>query len=146
MSFMEAVAYCLTNYVQFRGRGSRSEFWWFALAYFLAGAAPYLFLVGGAFILDIVGRPEILGYVGLIMLLTVFYCSFITLFGGLAPLLAATSRRLHDTDRSVRWILTVAIPFIGPVILLALLACRGSEGPNRFGPAVEAPHCKLQAA
>jgi uncharacterized membrane protein YhaH (DUF805 family) len=34
MSFPEAIKTCLRKYAVFGGRASRSEFWWFALAYY----------------------------------------------------------------------------------------------------------------
>ena len=34
MSFPESISTCFRKYVVFRGRASRSEFWWFVLLYY----------------------------------------------------------------------------------------------------------------
>ena len=51
--------------------------------------------------------------------------------GGLMTL-SATVRRLHDTNKSGWWILISLIPFIG-LIIIFILASKGTEGINRFG-------------
>jgi uncharacterized membrane protein YhaH (DUF805 family) len=113
MTFTESVSYCLSNYFTFGRRGSRSEYWWFVLACFLADAAGS--------IVDIVIGYQILGT--LISLAT------------LIPTIAAAARRLHDTERSGWWQLLGVIPIIGWILLIVWLASRGTEGPNRFGRA-----------
>jgi uncharacterized membrane protein YhaH (DUF805 family) len=45
MSFPEAIKTCLRKYAVFEGRASRSEFWWFALAYY-AFFLPVLVVMG----------------------------------------------------------------------------------------------------
>ena len=47
---------------------------------------------------------------------------------------ALTCKRLHDREQSAWWLLLVAIPVLGPVILAAwLFLGRGTRGDNRFG-------------
>lgn len=41
-------------------------------------------------------------------------------------------RRLHDTDRSGWWYLIGLIPYVGIIILLVILAGKGTPGPNRY--------------
>lgn len=36
MTFMDSVKTCFRKYADFSGRATRSEFWWFYLAYLLA--------------------------------------------------------------------------------------------------------------
>lgn len=138
MEFREALKTCLTaKYCRFRGRASRSEFWWFSLFSALLNAA-----------------------VGILASLAPGVGSVISAVLGLwllLPSLAVTARRLHDRGFSGWW---QALP---AVLMLAGLACaaagapqalpwtaagaglvslgllvlcvlRGTPGPNRFGP------------
>ncbi len=111
MSFVEAVSYCLSNYFTFSGRGSRPEFWWFTLAVVLASIA-------GSIIDAVTGYPVL---------------AFLVSLATLIPGLAATVRRLHDTDRSGWWILLAFIPLVGAIILIVWEASAGAPGPNRYG-------------
>ena len=52
----------------------------------------------------------------------------------LAPGLAVSVRRLHDTDRSGWWLLIGFVPLIGAVVLLVFLVLDSQPGANRFGP------------
>lgn len=81
MTVIEAVTRGLSLGATFRGRASRSEFWWFALVY--GGALTALLIVGfGAF------GPGLLTGLGPMLLLAALLAT---------PLLAAGYRRLHDT-------------------------------------------------
>jgi uncharacterized membrane protein YhaH (DUF805 family) len=91
MDIKTAVITCLTKYVDFDGRASRSEFWWFALACFLVTL--------------VVGM--IAGPLGMIVSLAT-----------LLPSLAAGIRRLHDIGKSGWWILIGLIPLIGWIIAI----------------------------
>ena len=53
----------------------------------------------------------------------------------LPPLISVTVRRLHDIDKSGWFMLLGLIPPIGFIILLYLLAQKGTEGPNKYGDA-----------
>jgi uncharacterized membrane protein YhaH (DUF805 family) len=46
MTFGQSVKHVFSNYVNFKGRASRSEYWWF-----------YLFCVLVALVLDLISRP-----------------------------------------------------------------------------------------
>ncbi len=85
MSFPEAVAQCLRNYVGFSGRATRAEYWWWVLAITVCQVTFGL-------LMNLL--PEILllvsGLFGLAVLL---------------PSLAVTTRRLHDIGKSGRWML-----------------------------------------
>jgi uncharacterized membrane protein YhaH (DUF805 family) len=112
MSFEHAIRTCLQlKYLQFNGRASRSEYWWFFLFSFLAlQAAAVLDAVVGVFI---------------------FYFATVLLLA--LPTLSACVRRLHDLDRSGWWILIVLIPFIGSLILLIWTVSEGNPFPNQYG-------------
>jgi uncharacterized membrane protein YhaH (DUF805 family) len=113
MNFQQAIQSGFSNYVNFRGRARRSEFWYWQL-----------FLVVGGLV------AEVFDYgTGLRMspLSSLFWlATFI-------PDLAVYVRRLHDTDRSGWWLLLFFVPLIGAIVLLVWLCTRGSHGYNRFG-------------
>ena len=106
MSPTDSVRTCLRNYAAFGGRAPRSEFWWFVL---------FFYLVVGV----LVSIDEGTGSVAFLALLV--------------PLIAASVRRLHDTDRSGWSWLLVLIPLIGGIILIIFLTIEGDRGPNRYG-------------
>lgn len=114
MSFPDAVRTCLTEkYAGFEGRASRSEYWWFVLFYVIA------FVV--ATILD-----QIWGFPLLAVLLWLAL---------IVPSIAATARRLHDTNRSGWWILISLVPFVGSIILLVFVLMPSDPQANQFGAA-----------
>ncbi len=116
MGFTEAVAAAFRNYVNFRDRASRSEYWWFFLFIFVAN------LVLGA-IEGAMGLAAGHGFLSMLFGLVTFI-----------PGLAVGARRLHDADRSGWWLLLGFVPLIGIVVLLIWFAQRGTPGTNRFGP------------
>lgn len=59
--------------------------------------------------------------------------SGITFILTVIPSIAATIRRLHDTNRSGWWYLISFIPLIGVGILFVLAALKGTDGSNRYG-------------
>ena len=115
MNFPEAVRSGFRNWRQY-GRASRSEYWWWMLFYVLTA-------FGGLFVIDLLPRAFegfALLWVAALLLLAV-------------PTLSLQVRRLHDTNRSGWWLLLNFFPYIGAVLVLALLGLNGSPGPNRFG-------------
>ena len=110
MTFGESVSTCLKKYFVFKGRASRSEYWWFQL------------IVSPSYFISTVFENDI-SYIFL----------GITLFT-LIPAISAGVRRLHDTNRSGFFLLISFIPFIGGLILLFFLIPEGTKGKNRFGP------------
>ena len=111
MTFGTSIATCFSKYVNFQGRASRSEFWWFALFVFLVYFIAII--IDGAIDQSIV-QP----IAGLALFL---------------PSLSVQVRRLHDTDKSGWWSLLGIIPLIGSIILLIMCAFKGTPGTNRFG-------------
>ncbi|HWX03912.1 DUF805 domain-containing protein [Collimonas sp.] len=107
MTFTESIKVCFSKYVDFNGRASRSEYWWFIL-----------FIVVATVIADTIHHK-----LGLLISLAT-----------LLPSIAAAARRLHDTDRSGWWLLLSLIPIIGGLVVLYFLILEGKE-PNRFGSA-----------
>ncbi len=100
MSFAESIRTCLTKYVDFKGRASRSEYWWFVLFIFLA-------YVGVGVVGSVAKAPALI---------------LVVPFALLLPQLAAGVRRLHDTGKSGWWYLICLIPYVGGIVVLVLLA------------------------
>lgn len=96
MTFYESILVCLKKYSEFNGRASRSEFWWFALFITLVAAA--------------------LAYASQ-TLMSIFLIAI------LLPLLAAGTRRLHDSGTSAWWLLFLLAPY-GGIVLLGFLWAR----------------------
>ncbi|WLI75702.1 DUF805 domain-containing protein [Kosakonia sp. H02] len=101
----------LRNYATFKGRAHRREFWMFTLV--------NIILFG---VLSVIDRIIVWHIFGLIYALLV-----------LVPSLAVQVRRLHDTNRSWRWLLLMFIPLFGWLALLAFYSQRGTPQENCFG-------------
>ena len=102
----------LKKYAVFTGRAGRREYWMFVLFNFIVSCV--------LFGIDTVSGIPILG--------------FIYSLGVFLPGVAATVRRLHDTNRSWLWILVAIIPFVGCFVLLFFMIQEGTKGENQFGP------------
>lgn len=111
MSFGQAIGSGFKRYVDFSGRSSRSECWWW-----------YLFVIIGAVVFSVI--DELTGTAVL------YYVFAITT---LLPLLAVGVRRLHDIDKSAWGLLMALIPIIGTIMVLIWLVRVGDVGDNRYG-------------
>lgn len=118
MSLPEAVRSVLTQYATFSGRARRSEYWWFALASFIAA-------IVAAIIDAVLGSSRTFGSTGLV--------GGLLSLALLLPSLAVGVRRLHDTDRTGWLILIGIIPIVGWIILLVWF-CSDSKPANQYGP------------
>ena len=138
MEFKEAVHTCLTKkYCCFKGRASRSEFWWFCL-----------FTLIMNFVVALLG--SLLPTLGSII-------SAVQALWLLLPTVGVTTRRLHDRNFSGWWQalpLAAALPAVAGAVLeadwlltlagcaagftslglLILYALKGPAGPSRYGP------------
>ena len=95
MTFSQSIKTCMRTYVTFKGRASRSEFWWFHLFVLLMGCAAL-------FIAELFRDP-----VTLFAVCSVFWL----------PCLAVGARRLHDTGKSGWWLLLYVMPLIGSIFM-----------------------------
>lgn len=118
----------LIRFADFKGRASRAEYWLFLI---FQGAVVGLCLAAAAGSLSNDNLGPALG-------------AFITWFGlaGLAglilvvPYLAVLARRLHDTDRSVWWMLLLAPGYLSPMLMGgAVGAAMGQMGAAGADPA-----------
>lgn len=112
MGFDDAVKICLNKYVDFSGRASRAEYWWFILFGVIVGIVM-----------------NCLGWLG----------TAGTVIGGLVnlaffiPTLAVSWRRMHDIGKGGGWWFLNFIPLVGWIIWI-VWCCQSSEQmPNRFG-------------
>ena len=121
MTFPKAISTCLLKYFDFKGRASRSEYWWFYLFVFLLDTL-LLFLL---FLVKLLHAESFLGlyFLGLY---------FIVKIALISPTLAVGSRRLHDTNRSGWWLLSV-FTIIGIIPLVIWLASKSSDIYNQYG-------------
>ena len=123
---------CIKNYTLFKGRASRTEFWYFILYW----AIFYVIIIAvdrvlGFNVINLKTLPfsEYIPLANLfeeVGLLTVIYRPLTIL-----PSLAVISRRLHDINRSGWWCLMCVTPLI--VILIIFLCKKSDENENQFG-------------
>jgi uncharacterized membrane protein YhaH (DUF805 family) len=143
-SFVEAIQVCLAKYVDFKGRASRSEFWWFVLFQGIVSIAIH-------FLAPAIGMAASLAASNLFGLAC------------LLPTISCGARRLHDTNRTgwlqmflllpsmffivllianffvnlvvADWfvILILFCSFTFIIVLIVFLCQKGTPGPNRFG-------------
>ncbi len=124
---------CIKNYTLFKGRASRTEFWYFILYW----AIFYVIIIAvdrvlGFNVINLKTLPfsEYIPLANLfeeVGLLTVIYRPLTIL-----PSLAVISRRLHDINRSGWWCLMCVTPLV--VILIIFLCKKSDENKNQFGP------------
>jgi uncharacterized membrane protein YhaH (DUF805 family) len=105
------------NYVNFKGRATRKQFWMFVLINILISIGLQIIEA----ILGFVDMELLSGLYGLAVLL---------------PGLAITARRLHDVNKSAWWLLLLLIPFIGGLVILIFNVMKGTDGTNKYGEPV----------
>ena len=116
MGFGQAIATCMTNYVTFAGRASRSEFWWFYLFVVLMSWGATL-VAAVTFPVEPAAADALSGLVNLMFLL---------------PVLAAGARRLHDIGRSGWWQL-LYLTGIGVILLIVWWVLNSKQERNTHG-------------
>ncbi len=115
MGPVQAVKSGFKRYVDFKGRSSRSEYWWWQL------------------LVAIVFLPAIVAAEGNLADSPLIIASTIGIFLMLIPTIAITMRRLHDQDMSAWWYLLNFVPYIGGLVLVVICIRKGTVGANRFG-------------
>ena len=116
MSFGQSIKTCFGKYIDWNGRASRSEFWYFQLFLFI------LYFIAGQIDSFVLGTE--LGQIGTTYI--------IVLLGTMLPALCASIRRLHDVNRSGWWCL-ISLTCIGIIPLLIWEASSGASGSNQYG-------------
>ena len=118
VSFTEAITAGFRNYVVFRGRAARSEYWYWNLFVLLV-------MIGFSFFLAIVSPAlvESPAFDGVVLLLLAPF---------VLPSLAVTVRRLHDAGMSGWFVLTVLIPWIGFAVPIVFGIIPGQDQPTQY--------------
>ena len=132
MGFTSAIKSGFSNYFNFSGRASRSEYWyWFLFSVIVGMGLGFIDGILGLYIVDpVLLDPEMpeYGEVGGMGLLSSL--AQLALF---IPGLAMVWRRLHDIDKSGAWFFII-FTCIGAIFLIIWYVKKGTAGPNRFGP------------
>jgi len=114
--FGEAISVCFNNFVTFRGRASRSEYWYFFLFCILLGLATAVIDMA------IFGVDNDMSPINALTSLALFL-----------PSLAVAVRRLHDTNRSGWWIGGFWIGLIGVLMMVGMVAAAKPNADNAIG-------------
>ncbi|MBM86511.1 MAG: hypothetical protein CMM47_10875 [Rhodospirillaceae bacterium] len=132
---MKLVINCFTNnYASFSGRAGRKEYWLFFLTMIIINiiASIVEFSTNLYYILDQI-------HIGILTTLIYLFL--------LVPGTAVTVRRLHDTNKSWRWIILVYGPLIGLVLVLIIFEFRADMlGIVGFGEEVKNFYGKIMLA
>jgi uncharacterized membrane protein YhaH (DUF805 family) len=120
VGFGEAIKKGLSNGFCYRGRASRSAYWWF-----------YLFTLVVAFVVEaLIFIPLTMhssgGSVALLLI-----GGIVSIYLGLV-LLALLVRRLHDIGKSGWWVFIGFVPLVGPIVLLVFTVLEGTPELNRY--------------
>ena len=116
------------NYINFKGRARRKEYWMFTLVYviILMGCTALDNMLGTVFMMDGGALGEIsMGYGWAYTI-----CGLVHFL----PALSLVVRRLHDVGKSGWFYLIILIPIIGVIWLLVLYCTEGQKKDNKWGP------------
>lgn len=133
MTFGQAIANGFKNYVTWKGRATRAEYWWWTLFVFIV-TLPFSLIYNvtsqGALEAAMESGDQSAALAAtfgpaywLLLLVSLVF---------LLPSLAVTIRRLHDIDRSGGWFWIILVPFAGSIVLLVFALLPSTEGKNRF--------------
>ncbi len=116
------------RYADFKGRASRSEYWYFVL--FTIIIAIILSILDSMIINPLLGIQPVVENARTGLLGTLFS------LGILIPSMSLAIRRLHDIGKSGWWVLLGVIPvlnFIGGFVLLYFMVKDSQSGSNQYG-------------
>lgn len=127
MGFGEAIQSGFKNYVTWRGRATRSEFWWWMLFVYLVQIPFSIIYSISVQNLVTAGTLEIGMFFN-----WAYYLMLVVSLALILPSISVLIRRLHDTDRSGGWYWILLIPFVGTIVLLVFALSASTPSPNRF--------------
>ena len=113
---VEAYKKFFQNYANFKGRSTRSDYWYVMLANFLIG-------FGIGFVFGLIDMADLGSKVSLLY-------SIVTLIPGLALF----TRRMHDINKSGWAWLWCLVPFVGAIVVLVFLCLASVNEGNKYGP------------
>lgn len=118
MNISQSISACFANYFNFKGRASRSEYWWFYLFCLLLSAL-------GSLVDAATGYAGGYGTMYWLIVAATFF-----------PSLTAAVRRLHDVGKSGWWLL-IAFTIIGLIPLIIWMASQGIKQNNLYGKPIK---------
>ncbi len=121
-TFTEAIEVCFAKYINFKGRASRTEFWWFFLFFYLL---QHLVAIAGTFTSGSFAANWDFFETDESIEMFVLYAVF------LLPNLAVGARRLHDIGISGWWQLLLATGF-GILLLVYWWTRPNDSAKNRY--------------
>ena len=138
MTFVGALKSYFNNYVDFKGRATRREFWFMVLWLFIFSTALSILTIPvslsssinllDADIDDLFSQFYYLGWTVYLWLIYDLVC-FI-------PSLSLLVRRIHDTGQDGLWILLLLVPFANIVFFFIWTLTPSEPRINRWGPNV----------
>ena len=120
VDFGTAVKLGFQRYVDFRGRSTRAEYWWWGL---FTVVASFALVIAD----NLTGNASTFGWLGGLL-------EPLFTLATIIPSLAVGVRRLHDINRTGWWLLLWFVLVIGWIVLIVWAIERGDEGPNKYGP------------
>ena len=121
MTFIEAIKSCFKKYFSIKGRASRSEYWWFQ-AFFIPS---FLFVTLATEAENLANASE--------SIIWFYVACLVVVLLSMIPLITVTIRRFHDTNKSGWYFFLGLIPFIGSLIVTAMMIPEGTKGKNKYG-------------
>ena len=136
VGFFEAIKMGFKNYVNFRGRSRRSEFWFFALFNGIISLSLLTLMILTLEKVEKTTRTYSYIYYYTYYKVNPFVnvLNYIYSLVMLLPIIGAQIRRLHDIGKSGVNLFLHLIPLVGSIILIVFY-CKDSEpGQNLYGP------------
>jgi len=146
MNFKNSIKTCFKKYAKFKGRASRYEFWYFTL--FFYGVIGLICLIAYfEYLYQSTNRSEFQSDDSCSLVVNYLKVIFCFTIVTLLPFLTVTVRRLHDINKSGKWvvvallftILSAFIPYAGllsliiNLIIFVMCLSYGNRKNNDFG-------------
>ena len=125
--FVGAIKTCFRKYCVFRGRASRSEYWFWTLFLVLINICFQIAYFAFGDVTDMTTSAPSPQQAFLSVISSLW--ALITFLPGLGVLV----RRFHDSDRSGWLALLIFIPIVGWLCNLIFLLMPSTPGPNKYG-------------
>ena len=119
VGFGAAIRQGLSNGFVYRGRASRSAYWWFFLFLLIVTSA-----VEGIAFIPTMNSGAVRGVLLFVAFIVLLYLNLV--------LLALLVRRLHDIGKSGWWVFIGLVPIAGPIVLFIFTVLDGTAGLNRY--------------
>lgn len=121
------------NYFDFQSRTSRADFWW----YMLAITSIHLLFFLSYVVADFLFPFEVNEQSAMLVFGILLVGHLIFWIATLIPTAAITVRRLHDTNRTARWIFVCLFPPASLLMYIFILVWCSEPGDsfgNKYGP------------